>query len=152
VTQEPGAKRREGKPSSPNWRWCLKIGVAVMLVDLVALTLGQGQDPTSGPVVFLESLDQIANVLLFGYAGYRTGQDTGRATAAAEAGVIASVLPALAAALYQIFQPSLTGGPAAEAIPLPNRVVASVAFNIVLGGVSAWFCGWLASRGRRTTQ
>jgi hypothetical protein len=121
--------------------------VAVTLVDLAVLALGHGQDPTSGLVAFLDSLDQIANILLFGYAGYRTGLETGRATAAAEAGVIASILPAAAAALYQIVQPP-GSSPTLETVPLPNRVVASVAFNIVLGGLSAWLSGWLASRSR----
>src|SRR5215211_4738655 len=91
--------RRDG--GSPNWGWCLKIGLAVVAVDLLVLALAQGQEQ-SEISAFLESLDQVANVMLFAYAGYRTGRDTGRATAAAEAGVITSVLPALVAAIYQI--------------------------------------------------
>jgi hypothetical protein len=146
------AQRDERRTGSPDWRWCLKMGLAIVLVDLVTLALSEGQAPDSELRAFLQSIDQVANILLFSWVGYRTGQATGRATAAAEAGVVASLLPAAAAALYQIFQPGL-GGPADETgLPLINRVVGSIAFNVVLGGISAWFAGWLARRGRAAAR
>jgi hypothetical protein len=145
------AQRDERRSTSPDWRWCLKIGMAIVLVDLVTLALSEGQAADSEVRALLESIDQVANILLFSWVGYRTGQATGRATAAAEAGVVASLLPATAAALYQIFQPGL-GVIDEAALPLINRVVFSIAFNVVLGGISAWISGWLARRGRAAAR
>src|SRR2546421_7868542 len=123
---------------SPDWRLCLKIGLAIVLVDLVTLGLSQNLAPDSDLRALLDTLDQIANVMLFSFLGYRTGRETGRATAAAEAGVASSVLPALVAAGYELVRSDLaTAGP--DVAPLVNRVVGAVAFNIALGGVSAWF-------------
>ena len=136
---------------SPDWRFCLKIGTAIVVADLLTLALVQNLPPDSDQRVLLETIDEIVNVMLFAFVGFRTGRETGRATSAAEAGVATSALPALVAAAYQIVGPNLdsTG---ADVTPLVNRVVASVAFNIVLGGLSAWFSGWLASRGRSAVR
>jgi hypothetical protein len=135
---------------SPSWLWCLKIGAAVVLIDVAVLVLGQSQGPDSDLRGFLDTLDLTANVMLFAYAGYRTGLQTGRATAAAEAGVIASLLPALVAAVLPVVEPGLAGS--AEPTPLLNRIVGAIAFNIVLGGISAWLSGWIASRRRPSTR
>ena len=132
---------------SPNWRFCLKVGLAVALVDFAHLALTRGQPPTSEFRQLVGLLALAANVMLFSHVGFRTGQETGRATAAAEAGVVASVLPALAAALYPLVLPSWLD-PAELAQPVVNQVVGVIAFNIVLGGLAAWFSGWVASRTR----
>ena len=132
---------------SPNWRFCLKVGALVAVVDFATLMLSRGQSPASELRAAADLVGLLANVALFSHAGFRTGMDTGRATAAAEAGVLASLLPAILVVLYHLFFPEwmVTG---AEQAPLVQRVVGSVATNIVLGGVSAWLSGWLASRGR----
>ena len=44
----------------------------------------------------------------------------------------------------------LAGSP--EPTPLLNRIVGAIAFNIVLGGISAWLSGWIASRRRPSTR
>lgn len=132
---------------SPNWRWCLKIGLLIALIDLAIVALSRGQDPTSELSASFDLVDQIANVALFSLVGYRSGQQTGRATAGAEAGVITSLLPAVAAAAYLLvpgFAPTATE----ETLPLINRLVGVVAFNIALGGISAWLSGWLGNRNR----
>jgi hypothetical protein len=65
---------------------------------------------------------------------------------------VASLLPALAAALLLVLQPaSLDASGAAETLPLVNELVVAVARNIALGGVLAWLCGLLATRGRGPT-
>ena len=133
---------------SRNWRWCLKFGLWLVLLDLLTLALSEGQPEDSELRSFLDSLDQIANIMLFSYLGYRTGRDTGRATAGAEAGVIASLLPAVVAAIYQIVHPGLPAESSSATLPLAQRVIASIAFNVALGGVTAWLAGWMASRGR----
>ena len=136
---------------SVNWRYCLKIGVAIALVDLAHVALARGQPPAGELRALVDSIALIANVMLFSHLGFRTGQATGRATAAAEAGVIASLLPALAAAMYEVMLPSwMDAGDVA--LPLVNRIVGAVAQNIVLGGLSAWLSGWIASRARSVTR
>lgn len=132
---------------SPNWRFCLKIGLAITLVDLAQLAVGRNLPPTSELRTLLDLVALMANVMLFSHAGFRTGQATGRATAAAEAGVIASLLPALAAALYPIVLPQWMD-PSDAALPMANRVVGAIALNIVLGGLAAWLSGLIASRAR----
>jgi hypothetical protein len=130
---------------SPNWSFCLKIGLAIVLVDFANLALTRGQPPTGEFQQLVGLVALAANVMLFSHTGFRTGRDTGRATAAAEAGVVASLLPALAASLYPLVLPGWLD-PAEAAQPLVNRIVGVVAFNIVLGGLTAWFSGWFASR------
>lgn len=131
----------------PNWRWCLSISGLIVLIDLVAVTLGRQQPPDSDLVGLLDTLDQIANVALFALVGFRIGQVSGRATAAAEAGVLTSILPAAAAAIYLLLG---IGPTPAEpgAAPLLNQVIFIVAYNIVLGGLTALVAGWIASRSR----
>lgn len=131
----------------PNWRWCLNIGALIVLIDLVIVTLGRQQPPDSDVVALLDTVDQIANVALFALVGFRVGQATARATAAAEAGVLTSLLPAAAAAAYVLLglgtAPSEAGAPS-----LLNQVIFIVAYNIVLGGLTALVAGWIASRAR----
>lgn len=136
---------------SPNWRFCLKIGLAIALVDFAHLATGRNLAPSSELRALLDLVALIANVMLFSHAGFRTGQATGRATAAAEAGVIASLLPALAAALYPIVLPTWMD-PSDATLPMANRVVGAVALNIVLGGLSAWLSGLIASRAGRPVR
>ena len=136
---------------SPNWRFCLTVGALVALVDFAGLMLSRGQTPTSEMRSVIDMLGLVANVALFSHVGFRTGKDTGRATTAAEAGVLASLLPAMAAAVYQLVIPGWFD-PSQESVPLVNRMVAAVAFNIVLGGVTAWLSGWLASLNRARTR
>src|SRR6476469_7285884 len=130
---------------SLDWRWCLKIGAIIVLVDALALLIGRGQGPDIELTDVLASLDHFANIALFGYVGFRTGRETGRATSAAEAGVLTSLLPGLVAAVLDFLLPA-TGSDLA--VPLINRVVGSIAINVALGGISAWFGGWSASRSR----
>jgi hypothetical protein len=136
---------------SPNWRFCLKIGLAIALVDFAHLAFTRGQPPTGEFRQLVGLLALAANVMLFSHVGFRTGQQTGRATAAAEAGVLASLLPALAAALYPLVVPSWLDPPD-PAQPLLNQIVGVIAFNIVLGGLTAWFSGWIASRARSAAR
>jgi hypothetical protein len=133
--------------TSPDWVWCLKIGLVVVLIDSLTVFVARGAGPESALAAAMDTLDQIANVALFSYVGFRTGLQTGRATAAAEAGVCASLLPALAAALYQLLLPpeATTAG---EVLPLPNRIIAAVALNVVMAGLSAWIAGWFAGKSR----
>ena len=139
-----GGVMADGAPgsSSPNWRWCFRVGLVVVMIDLLVLAVSQGQAPDSELGALLDSFDNIANIILFAYVGFRTGRLTGRATAAAEAGVVASILPGLVAAGYQAIQP----GGAAESLASP--IIGIIAYNIVLGGLSAWVSGWWASRSR----
>src|SRR5688572_1086922 len=74
---------------SPNWGWCLKLGLLVVLVDLLSIVLGQAAGGSEDAVALAGAFDNIANLVIFGYVGWRTGQLTGRATASAEAGVVA---------------------------------------------------------------
>jgi len=132
---------------SPNWRFCLTIGLAIALVDFAHLAIGRNLPPTSELRALLDLGAMVANVMLFSHAGFRTGQATGRATAAAEAGVVASLLPAAAAALYPILLPTWMD-PADAGTPLINQIVGVIALNIVIGGLSAWLSGLIASRAR----
>jgi hypothetical protein len=135
---------------SPNWRWCLKLGLLIVLIDLLAVAIGQAGAGNDDVNQLAESFDNIANLVIFGYIGWRTGQFTGRATASAEAGVVASLLPGLVAALLVLFPPN--GGPPADlgdaGLPLANQLIGAVALNIVMGGLMAWLGGVLATRGR----
>jgi hypothetical protein len=135
---------------SPNWRWCLKLGLLVVLIDLLSIVLGQAAGGSEDAVAVAGTFDTIANLVIFGYVGWRTGQLTGRATASAEAGIVASLLPGLTAALLQVIGPAGVGAtePTAETLPLMNSLIAAVAFNIALGGGMAWLGGLLATRGR----
>lgn len=133
---------------APNWRWCLKIGALIVVVDTLVVALGSGQAGDSGVVALLSNLDLFANLMLFSYVGYRTGRETGRATAGAEAGVVTSLLPAVAAAIYQLTPLAAGSAAPGDSLPLASRVIAAVAFNVVLGGVSAWLSSWLAGRSR----
>jgi hypothetical protein len=137
---------------SPNWRWCLKLGLLVVLIDLAAIALGQAGGGSEDALAIADTADKIANFLIFGYVGWRTGRLTGRATASAEAGVVTSLLPALSAALLQIWQPAgVNASGAAETPPLVNELIAVVATNIALGGIVAWLCGLISTRGRGPT-
>jgi hypothetical protein len=129
-----------------NWRFCLKVGVLVALVDLATLGLAQLR-PSDELRSVLDLLNLIVNVMLFSRVGFRTGLETGRATTAAEAGVVTSLLPALAAALYPVLLPAWID-PASAEIPLYRQIVSVIAWNIVIGGLSALLSGFLASRGR----
>src|SRR5688500_14094154 len=91
---------------SPNWRWCLKLGLLVVLIDLLAIVLGQATGGSEDALVMAGAFDNVANLVIFSYIGWRTGQLTGRATASAEAGVVASLLPGIAAALLQMVAPA----------------------------------------------
>jgi hypothetical protein len=135
---------------SPNWRWCLKLGLLVVLIDLLSIVLGQAAGGSEDAVALAGAFDNIANLVIFGYVGWRTRQLSGRTTASAEAGVVASLLPGLAAALLQVVVPTDVGATesTAEALPLINSLIAAVAFNIALGGGMAWLGGLLASRSR----
>jgi hypothetical protein len=137
---------RASERASPNWVWCFKIGLLVVLVDSLTVFVAREAGPDSALAAGMDTLDQIANIALFSFVGFRTGLQTGRATAAAEAGVCASLLPALAAALYQLVVPEVATG--AEVLPLPHRVIAAVALNIVMAGLAAWIAGWFASKSR----
>jgi hypothetical protein len=121
------------------------MGLLVTAIDLLTVSLAQGTPPDSEIRVLLETIDQVFNVAIFGIVGFQTGRATGRTTAAAEAGVVASLLPGLAAAAYSLIQPAEPG----LETPLVSRIVASLAINIVFGGLSALIAGWLANRQRR---
>ena len=132
---------------SPNWRWCLKLGFLVVLIDLAAIALGRASGGSEDAATLAGAADNIANLIIFGYIGWRTGPLTSRATASAEAGVVASLLPAIAAALLQVFRPAGMGASeAGETVPLVNGLITAVATNIALGGVMAWLGGRLATR------
>jgi hypothetical protein len=135
---------------SLNWRWCLKLGLLVVLIDLVSIALGQAAGGAEDAIALAGTVDNIANLVIFGYVGWHTGRLTGRATASAEAGVVTSLLPGIAAALLQLVLPASVGAtePTAEALPLINALIAAVAFNIALGGGMAWLAGLLATRSR----
>jgi hypothetical protein len=126
------------------WSRCLTVGLVIVLVDLATVLLTQHESETSTLYATLGTLDNMVNILIFGYVGYRTGQETGRATPAAEAGVLTSVLPALVATLVALFAPQLVHLEADRA--LTEQLVGIVALNIVLGGVAAWIGGLIASR------
>jgi hypothetical protein len=130
--------------TSPNWRWCLKLGL------LASIVLGQTAGGSEDAIGLAGAFDNIANLVIFGYVGWRTGRLTGRTTASAEAGVVASLLPGVAAALLQVAVPGGVGAtePTAEALPFINGLIAAVAFNIALGGGMAWLGGLLATRSR----
>ena len=135
---------------SPNWRWCLKLGLLVVLIDLVSIVLGQVAGGSQDAIALAGAFDNVANLVIFGYVGWHTGRLTGRTTASAEAGVVASLLPGVAAALFQLVMPAGVGAtePTAEALPIINALIAAVAFNIALGGSMAWLGGLLATRSR----
>jgi hypothetical protein len=121
----------------------------VVLVDLVSIVLGQAAGGSEDAVALAGSLDNVANLVIFGYVGWRTGLLTGRATASAEAGVVASLLPGIVAALLQVLQPAGTGAnEGTEVLPLINGLIAALAFNIALGGIMAWLGGLFAVRRR----
>jgi hypothetical protein len=124
------------------------MGLIVTAIDLLTVSLGQGSPPDSEIRVLLQTIDQIFNLTIFAIVGFQTGRATGRTTAAAEAGVVASLLPGLAAAAYSFVQPAEPG----VDDPLVNRVVASIALNIVLGGLAALIAGWVATRQRSPTR
>jgi hypothetical protein len=137
---------------SPNWFWCVKVGALIALVDALTTLVGRGLEPSSTTLEVIDAVDQIANVLLFSYVGYRVGRETGRATAGAEAGVVASLVPACFAAIYQVIYMAAPTGAADVDLSLTSRIVGAVALNIVLGGISALISGWIASRSRASVR
>lgn len=113
----------------------------VVMIDLLTLLLGLGAGSDAQLSSLAFSLDQVGNVLIFGYVGYRTGRRTGRVTASAEGGLTACILPALVATGI-----TLLATPGGE--PPTTEVLRTVALNIALGGVSALLSGWWTIRAR----
>jgi hypothetical protein len=126
------------------WSRCLTVGLVIVLVDLATVLLTQQESDQSTLYTALGTLDNMVNIFLFGYVGFRTGQETARATPAAEAGVATSLLPALVATLVALFAPQLLRLEAESG--LVQQLVQIIALNIVLGGVAAWIGGLIASR------
>lgn len=136
------ARHQPAPGGSPNWRWCLRMGLLVTAIDMLTVSLTRGSPPENEVRGVLENFDLIANLAIFAIVGYRTGRQTGRLTAAAEGGVVASLLPGLAAAALNLV-PSVE--PLAQG-SVASAVIGSIALNIVLAGLAALVAGWVATR------
>ena len=129
---------------SLKWSRCLGAGLLIVLVDVATLLLTQRESEQSTLYAALGTLDNLVNILLFGYVGFRTGRETGRATPAAEAGVVTSLVPALAATAISLLAPQLVHFEAERG--LAEQLVGVIALNVVMGGVAGWIGGLLSSR------
>jgi hypothetical protein len=120
-------------------RWGLGLGLAIVLVDLLAVELIRpmaDEDLVAGILL----VDMVVSLVLYGWAGYQVGSRLKELRAGLEATVLAGVIAGLGATAYTLVRPF-------EELSLASAV-ALVAQNIVLAAGAGAFGAWLAT-GRR---
>jgi hypothetical protein len=120
-------------------RWGLGIGVAVALIDALAVEVARtltDEDVVAGIVV----VDQLISLALYGWAGYQIGGRLRELRPGLETAVLASLIAGLVAAAYGFWRPL-------EAPSLTSAVTV-VAENVILAAAAAAVGVWLATARR----
>jgi hypothetical protein len=126
---------------APSLVWGIGIGLVIAAIDTVSIVLIRSAGASEWPIA---DIDDLANIMLYAFVGFRVGMMTGVVRDAAEAGVIAGVVVGVVALAVQWFMPLPTG-----AIESVNQVIGVLALNVALGGVLAIVTGWFGSQSSR---
>ena len=126
---------------APSIVWGVGIGLVIATIDTVSIVLMRSAATSGWPIA---DIDDLANIMLYAFVGFRVGMVTGVVRDAAEAGVIAGILVGLIAIAVQFVMPLPTGG-----IDSPNQMIGVLALNVAMGGILSIVSGWFGTKAGR---
>lgn len=120
----------------PSVVWGVGAGALIAAIDTLAV-VAIGRFGSNAELV--QTIDLVANVVLYTLIGLRVGRATGVVRDAAEGGVLAALLVAGIGVVVSM----MLGPGAADADAAGLDVIDLLAFNVALGGILSIAGGWI---------